>query len=133
MWQITSPRSSANMMTSGLAILNVPSGGACEWNAGPRRSPAPDCSRRFASPMFFSSSRRAAGDAHQRIEALRRIEQVAAHAGKDDRAAIEHDCFLGEVEGEPRMLLDKHQGQIVFVFEPAEPGEQHVDDYGSQA
>src|SRR5438270_11272727 len=106
MWQITSPRSSANMMTRGLAIRNVPGGGVSCCNTGPRRSPAPDCSRRFASPMFSSSSRRAAGDAHQRIEALRRIEQVAAHDGKDDRAAIEHVCFLCEFDREPRMLLD---------------------------
>src|SRR5207237_8360798 len=98
MWQITSPRSSANMMTSGLAIRNVPGGGVSCCNTGPRRSPAPDCSRRFASPMFSSSSRRAAGDAHQRVEALRHIQQAAAHAAKDDLDVTEQHCFLGNLD-----------------------------------
>jgi hypothetical protein len=54
-------------------------------------------------------------------------------AGKDDRAAVEHDCVLGEVEREARVLLDEHEGQIVFAFEPAERREQHVDDDRRQA
>ncbi len=64
------------------------------------------------------------GYAHQRFEALGCVEEVAARAAEDDRAAIEDDRILGEFEGEAGVLLDEEQCQVVFAPHAGETGQE---------
>src|SRR5437588_9813945 len=63
------------------------------------------------------------GHTHQRSQALRLLEQLAARAGENDHPAIENDRLGGELECEARMLLDEQHGQLVLTLQPVEPGE----------
>src|SRR5882762_4295874 len=82
--------------------------------------------------LWWSLSR-PAGDAHQRVEAFGRIEQLAADAGENDRAALEHERFVGKFEGQPGVLFDQNQRQMAVAFEAGERGQERIDNGRRQA
>src|SRR5260370_32737117 len=102
------------------------------YSHGPTRWP----SMGFAmlNPSYEDFLPRAAGGyAHQRFEAVRRVEQHAARAAEDDRAAVEDDRVFGEFEREPGVLLDQEQNQVIFPPHPGQPGQERVDDHRRKA
>src|SRR3984893_6176256 len=57
-------------------------------------------------------------DTHQRSQALRLLEELAARAGENDQPAIENDRLGSEFEREARMLLDEQHGQPGLALPP---------------
>src|SRR5260370_1062301 len=96
------------------------------YSHGPTRWP----SMGFAmlNPSYEDFLPRAAGGyAHQRFEAVRRVEQHAARAAENDRPAVGGDRVFGEFQGEPGVLLDPQQSQVIFPPDAREARPERVD------
>jgi len=82
-----------------------------EIGAGIR--PGPNVLRMFSFALVPA-------DPDQAGEQVGVLQQGAAGAGMDHRAAIQDDGVFGELEREPRVLLDQQQRQIVLALQPVE-------------